>query len=352
MRRLVRVLGSVRFFLVVTALLVVGVVVAAAVPQGHDDSFYAGLLGEPLWTIARLFGFHRFFESLVFFVPAALMEASLLACTLPRLFRRLRALRDPSAGRRASPGLVGRRGVAAWAPDLIHLGLAILIAAGAVGAATRRDWVYRGPVGGELVVQDQAVRLTGARELRGPGEGSPLVGWQLQLELGGRKLEAASNAPASSPVGRIHFLDYAPTLNLVVADGDGGRYTIAPGEGMQYESGEAVILVSVEEEAAVFALLQSVPDDPTAFSAALAEAPVVLRQPGEAVGPFTLVGTEPTVVVTFSVTRDPATPAIVVGMVLMTAGFLLFLYRRLAGGAARVAGFRDPEDGQIDGGET
>ncbi|MFW6290944.1 MAG: hypothetical protein ACOC7V_01365 [Spirochaetota bacterium] len=71
--------------------------------------------------------------SVRFFVLVGLMELSPLACTLPRLVRRLRRSRATK--------------LTAFAPDVIHLGLAIVIAGGASshsgssGATTARSVV-------------------------------------------------------------------------------------------------------------------------------------------------------------------------------------------------------------------
>ncbi|MFW5738450.1 MAG: hypothetical protein ACOCYX_06015 [Spirochaetota bacterium] len=86
-----------------------------------------------------------------FFVLVALMELNLLACTLPRLVRRLRRSRATK--------------LTAFAPDVIHLGLATVIAGGFARLAFGQQWRYDGAIGGGLKVDDEVIRVTAAGEL-------------------------------------------------------------------------------------------------------------------------------------------------------------------------------------------
>lgn len=126
---LIKILTSVRIAIVLLIIITVLCVIATLIPQGRDEAFYLAQYGGALTDILRFTGLDRFFQSLFFIVPLALFFINLAACSVHRFITRL-----------------GNKARKRFGPDLIHLGLMVLIVAGIVTATGReKAFVYMKP---------------------------------------------------------------------------------------------------------------------------------------------------------------------------------------------------------------
>jgi uncharacterized membrane protein YidH (DUF202 family) len=120
-----------RFFrsvrLAVTLILVITVlsILATLVPQNRDEAFYRQSYAPTVSQLILGSRFDRFFGSAIFLVPLALFTVNLGVCAFDRLFKRHRA----NAPKR-------------YGPDLIHLGLLLLIAGGIITTALRQEQLF------------------------------------------------------------------------------------------------------------------------------------------------------------------------------------------------------------------
>jgi cytochrome c biogenesis protein ResB len=120
-----------RFFrsvrLAVTLILVITVlsILATLVPQNRDEAFYRQTFAPTVSQIILGARFDRFFGSVIFLIPLALFTVNLGVCAFDRLLKRHRA----NAPKR-------------YGPDLIHLGLLLLIAGGIITTALRQEQLF------------------------------------------------------------------------------------------------------------------------------------------------------------------------------------------------------------------
>jgi hypothetical protein len=328
MKRIVEYIASVRFFILVSALLAVCAAVASVIPQGLTWAEYEEMLHPLVWTMVRAISLHEFYASPLFLILVVLMEASLLLCAVPRLVRRI-------AHRRGR----GRVAISGFAADVIHVGLAVVIAGGFVEHSLRERWEYSGPVGGVLTVDDGAIEVMDAGEYY--TERGSLAGWYIDVsvETGGSpandsEVRFGSNDPAGTVLGRLHFRNYHRTARAVLADTSvrsAGEKELAltEGEGLIDSTGGGVILVDTIEGGAVFAELTDIPETRQEIRRAVEEAPRFLLAPGERIGSLRLVEASTSITVAFSLTRNPGRLPILVGLALMAAGMVLYLSKRL-----------------------
>lgn len=125
---------SVRLAILLIVILISLSLIAAFIPQNLTLAEYQKLYAHTPDIIVMLIfrlGLHRFFRSVLFFVPAGLFFINLTLCTVDRFFRQL------------TSGTRKKR----FGPDIVHLGLMILLIGGLVSLFTRNEdfaWLSRG----------------------------------------------------------------------------------------------------------------------------------------------------------------------------------------------------------------
>lgn len=112
MKTIIRILSSTRTAIVLIAIITVLAILATLVPQQAEPAFYMARYGR-LGNVIVAVHFHNFWRSVVFLAPVGLFFLNLLTCTTQRIVRRFR---------RKDPLRLG--------PDLIHVGLLVLVVAG------------------------------------------------------------------------------------------------------------------------------------------------------------------------------------------------------------------------------
>jgi cytochrome c biogenesis protein ResB len=113
---------SVRLAIVLILVIVALSIISTLVPQGREEAFYKESYAPAVSQLILASRMDRFFSSVLFLLPVALFTINLGVCAVDRLVKRRRA-RAP------------RR----YGPDLIHLGLLLLIAGGILTTALRRE---------------------------------------------------------------------------------------------------------------------------------------------------------------------------------------------------------------------
>jgi hypothetical protein len=136
-------LKSVRLTIVLVLVIAALSLVASLVPQGRPDAWYRSHYPPALSDLIRFAGLPRFFSSVGFLAPAFLLTLNLAVCAVDRVIRRVKNKAKPRYG-----------------PDLVHLGLLVLIAGGLVTALGRQETTWSLAVG-----EDAALSSTYALHL-------------------------------------------------------------------------------------------------------------------------------------------------------------------------------------------
>jgi len=132
---LFRFFKSVRLAIVLILIVTVLSVLATLVPQGLDPGMYRDMYPPPLYHVITVLDFNHFFSSLLFRAAVGLFAVNLGVCMVDRVVRQVKK----KSGRR-------------WGPDLVHLGLLVLITGGLVTSVTRQEGYLRMGEGDELQV--------------------------------------------------------------------------------------------------------------------------------------------------------------------------------------------------------
>jgi hypothetical protein len=141
---------SVRLTIVLILAIAVLSLFASLVPQGRSDAWYRSHYSPGLTRLIQLTGLSRFFSSAGFLAPAFLLTLNLGVCAVDRVIRRVKNKAKPRYG-----------------PDLIHLGLLILIAGGLVTALGRQETTWSLAVGEDAALgPTYALRLLSLQFLK------------------------------------------------------------------------------------------------------------------------------------------------------------------------------------------
>ncbi len=301
---MLQLLRSVRLFLFLLVVFLAMSAIATLVPQGLDESWYVGRFGPGAAGLLKAFGLTTFFSSPHFLILMATMELNLLLCTMPRLVRRVRV---------ASEKEVRSIRIFAFAPDVIHLGLVVVVAGGMLSATLRQTERFLVPVGTTVHLGDSGtVTVADARQTT--DSLGNVVGWTITLRHQDGSQELKINAPIRLAGHRIHFFHFSREPVLYFIDSEDRRHAMRVGEGVQAPDGRAYVLAAIDGEMPRFDVLSAEGE---------VEGHATLR-PGEFLGQFRFDGAAVEVLAGFSATRDPGRPFVFVGLMVVVLGLLLY----------------------------
>jgi hypothetical protein len=256
-------------------------------------------------------GFTDFFHSILFFAPAALFTLSLATCTATRLVRRART---------RAPLRLG--------PDLIHVGLLLLIAGGLLTFATRREQTYTLKEGDSARITSSYTVTVLSLECLKYTSGDPKA-WisTIKVTHDGKEevpsFPIAMNRPLRLPGITLYQYTFASLGTLYLKDAQGKVYAMEAGQG--FEADDYVFSFNRTERLpngawyAVFSLAQN---GKTAVSR-------MAVTPGMILGPFTAERVEGILVTGLHAVSDPGALPVFIALALIGAGLALtFIQRR------------------------
>ncbi|MCB2173597.1 cytochrome c biogenesis protein ResB [archaeon] len=207
LKRIYTVLYSVRLAVTLITFITITAALAACIPQARPHEFYHIRFGA-FAPILIWLGFDRFFRSLLFMLPLALFALNLLLCTVRRIRRH----------RHGQP-------LAEYGPDLIHVGILLLIAAGLITVTLREErQIVLGNGQSARLPGEYLVTLRSFDTVR-YRDGSP-QNWRSELEISrpGKPVSTvtvAVNAPQRVGYMRLYQFSYGNEQTAII--GGGGR---------------------------------------------------------------------------------------------------------------------------------
>lgn len=291
---------------------------ATLVPQGRPEAWYREKYSAgPLRVVAALH-LENFFSSAIFLVPVRFFTLNLGVCTVDRFVRRVRA------------GAHHRYG-----PDLVHIGLLVLIAGGLVTALGRQEATWPLAEGEQASIgSGYTLRLRSFQFLR-YDNGSPRD-WISTVEVSreGRQEIAAYPIEVNHPL-RLRGLtvyqsswDIEGTLRLKDSD---GNEVEPPSPGDSFAQGDSRwMFAAFQHDGAAWNVLFRRYRDSTLLETR------ILR-PGDTIGPFTVTGITARETTGLKTVRDPGLAPFVAAVLLITAGLCLtFIQKRMPAASQRM----------------
>ena len=121
---LLKILSSIRLAIIVISLIIAGCIPATMIMQNQDSSFYLDNFSPGTAWLIMFTGMDRFFISPIFLFLVIIFFINLLTCSLKRFYRQLKKRQNRKFG-----------------PDIIHLGLLVLIIGSVISLYTRQEGV-------------------------------------------------------------------------------------------------------------------------------------------------------------------------------------------------------------------
>jgi cytochrome c biogenesis protein ResB len=239
------------------------------------------------------------FRGPLFLVPAGLFTLSLLACTVDSLVRR------------------PRRPLTGYAHDIIHVGVLILIAGGALTLlAAREDQVVM-QIGDRVAIRGEwEIELR--ESIRTESNWESTLAIRRGGEPAGTRVVSVNNPVR---IGGVRLLQqtWGESEGLVLEGAGGDRYVMMPGEGLS--SDETTII------------LEPAPDAPLGLQfaryAGSERTGSVAVERGMEIAGLTVTGTERRVQSGLQVVHDPGAPIALAGAIVLIAGMGLYVMKKV-----------------------
>jgi cytochrome c biogenesis protein ResB len=226
-------LKSIKLAITLIIVLTLGSLLATLIPQGRAAEEYFKLYPKIAAELVVQTGLGRYFSSILFLIPALVFFFNLGACTIDRLARELRKKK------------VRRHG-----PDILHIGLLVLIIGSLVSFSVREEGMVR-------LVPGESVELPGGEILtlkkftdERYEDGRP-KDWTsvVSIEKDGALIKENEAIRVNKPlrIGDITLYQnsYSSSLGVAVTAMDGAVTTLARGE--SFEAGDVKIFFMTTE---------------------------------------------------------------------------------------------------------
>ncbi len=216
---------SLKLAVVVILILVAVSIVATLIPQGREPAFYTEEYGALFSWIVTNTGFDRVFRSVAFLVPMALFFVNLAVCTYDRMVSR------------AKKGLKNRFG-----PDILHIGILLLIVAGIVVALTTEEGRVSMAVGDEVDLPGGYVLRLQSFVFLTYDDGRPRD-WISTVEVrkGPEIVEESYAIEVNRPLDvggtRIYQFSHDTDAGLIISDPEGREFRVRVGQSVPGDQG-------------------------------------------------------------------------------------------------------------------
>ncbi len=305
MREFWKKLKSVKLAIGLIAVIALGSLLATLVPQGKAAEEYFKIFPKILAELIVQTGLHRYFSSILFLIPVFLFFINLGACTIDRLLRELRKKNRRRHG-----------------PDILHIGLLILIVGGLVSFSGRKEGTVRLKAGDAVELPGGEVlklmRFTDERYDDGrPKDWTSLVTIEKEGKIVKPETEIRVNKPLRVGSLTIYQASYASEVELVFVDPSGSETHLAKGD--TFEDGPfSAFFMTVEGENTALLMVKGSSMDGL----------LRVGAEGAKVGAFT-VALGKVLSTGLQAVRDPGYPFVLVALILVGLGTALTFYQKL-----------------------
>jgi len=295
---------SIRLAVVLILIIAVLSILSTLIPQGKDAAFYFHTYGAFWARVTLSLRFNDFFRSLLFLLPVGLFFINLSVCTVDRLVNRER-----------------RKARRRHGPDLIHIGLLLLIIGAMFSVFGRREgMVYMG--------EGDEIRLPGEYTVR-------LLDYEYEEYENGRPKDWIStvkvsregevlvpsfpievNKPLKIGGISVYQTSFAREDRAILRDAEGTSSAISRGEGFEWE-GAVVIFRGIEGSIAVFEKWEN-HSRTEAYRVGI----------GERIGEYTVEELGSREVTGLKAVKDPGFIPVVIALIVFAAGLTLTLIQK------------------------
>jgi cytochrome c biogenesis protein ResB len=307
-RAVYRFFKSVRLALVLILVIVGLSLLATLVPQARPDAWYQSRYSPPVHALIAFLGLEHLFGSPLFLLPVLLFSINLGTCTINRLVTRAR-----NKARR-------RHG-----PDLVHVGLLVLIAAGLVTAVTWQEKTWQLASGEEATISPAYTVHLESLQLLKYDDGRPRD-WisRVSVTSNGQKVADNFSLQVNHPLrlsGITLYQSSWVTQGIIgVRQPDGAMGSATAGEGFT-EGDSFWYFAEVRQEREHWRAVFEQYKGKSLVS-------TLLLGPGDTVGPFAIERVSVRDVTGLKAVSDPGLAPFLAAIVLILAGLCLTWFQK------------------------
>jgi len=324
---LLKLFKSIRLALILIAYLIVTSIVATVIPQGREGTFYVHEFSPVLARLITALSLDNFFRSFLFLVPAALFFVNLSVCTVYRLVIRIK-----------------RRAKLRIGPDIIHIGLILLMLAGVVTLFGRRE-------GSVFLAPGDSVKIPGGYELvlnsftfEVYKDGRPRE-WVSDVEfgkLGGMNRSYSIQVNKPLKIGTLNIFQYSyrdlsvVTLKRSSGEKKGSAYSMHPGNVLkEADATYRLMQVATNLSGLVTEVSLKQTADKKKFKAVFlvinknGESSRHLFKVGDRIDDYIITDAVPRLETGLRIVNDPGFIPILIGLLLVVAGLILAFYQKM-----------------------
>jgi cytochrome c biogenesis protein ResB len=304
-------LKSITLAITLISILAAGSLLATLIPQGKASEEYFKLYPKIVAELVVQTGLGRFFSSILFLIPALLFFVNLGACTIDRLLRELR-----------------KKGKHRHGPDILHVGLLVLVVGSLVSFSGRQEGTVRLAAGDSVELPGgevlHLVKFTDERYDDGrPKDWTSVVNLEKEGKVVVEGREIRVNSPLRVGDVTLYQSSYSADLGLTVTTPGGAVTELSRGE--SYEDTKLSVFFMTTEA------------DPAEDSGARA----VLRVKSAGQNGAVRAGSAPVDIDGYKVAtkailstglqavRDPGYPLVLAALILIGAGTALTFFQKL-----------------------
>jgi len=219
----IRILSSLKLTISVLILIIISSIPATLIIQKQTALFYLERYSQRAASIILRFEYDNYFSSLLFISLITIFFINLLSCTLKRFVKQLK-----------------KKGTKRFGPDILHLGLLILIVGAMISLSTREEGVIFMGSGDSMLLPSGRYMNIEAFEYERYSDGRPKdwissVNISESPETRGRKYQIQVNTPLRIDNLVIYQSGYRPSQ-------EAGRYET--GLLITMDKGKPIILLS------------------------------------------------------------------------------------------------------------
>ena len=303
---------SVKLAIVLILIITLTSIVSTFIPQNKEIAFYTESYNAIISWFILTTGFNSFFKSFIFIMPSFLFFINLSVCTFDRLKVRIK-----------------RKAKKRFGPDILHIGLLILIIGGMITFFGRTEAFVRMEEGDKISLTGGFILTLKDFEFLKYESGRP-KDWisTVDLEKDGEIVKESFAIEVNRPlkVGnkKIYQISYTVNSMLFLSDPDGTIYRLKPGQ-----------MIPVGDDGMIF---KDIIEDPVnkdnskvIFEKWVGHEVVELvkMSVSDKIDIYTIAGADVKMSTGLQIVSDPGYYTVLLGLILLTFGLFLTYYQKL-----------------------
>ncbi len=303
---------SVKLAIVLILIITLTAIISTFIPQNKDLVFYTETYNSFATWLILTTGFNNFFRSFIFIIPSVLFFINLFVCTFDRLKGRLQ-----------------RKAKKRFGPDILHIGLLLLIIGGMITFLGRTEAFVR-------MEEGETINLTGGYTLTLKNfeflkyENGRPKDWisTVDLNKNGQLIKDSYSIEVNTPLKagnkKIYQISYTSKNILFISDSSNTIYQLKPGQ-----------LIPAGDYGLIFNDIIIDPSDSEKNTIIFekwvnnkGEGPVSLSI-ADKIDIYTIIGTDTKLSTGLQIVSDPGYYTVLIGLILLTIGLFLTYYQKL-----------------------